>query len=203
MTEILHLDDREVVRALLLRNQKVTQQYLYVKCYPLFKAVFDNYYTDCQTCIEFINEIYIHMMTPGPQTGVCKLETFQFRSTLTTWLKTVAVFYCYEHFRRKKKVMIEEQFSLTKDGVSDRLDAAATSMYEEQPMLGTHDLEVLLDMMPNRRYSQLIRLRYVEEMSNEDTAKALGMTMDNYYNKHRRAKMQLYEIINKETRRYE
>jgi len=62
---------------------------------------------------------------------------------------------------------------------------------------------VLLDMMPNRRYSQLIRLRYVEEMSNEDTAKALGMTMDNYYNKHRRAKMQLYEIINKETRRYE
>ena len=44
-----------IVNAILLRDQKVTQQYLYVKCYPLFKSVYDNYYTDCQSCIEFIN----------------------------------------------------------------------------------------------------------------------------------------------------
>ena len=97
-------DDRVVVNQILLRNQKVTQQYLYVKCFPLFKSVYDNYYTDCQSCMEFVNEIYLHLMTPNAETGLCKLETFRFSSTLTTWLKTVAVYYCYEHYRQSQQI---------------------------------------------------------------------------------------------------
>ena len=48
--------------------------------------------------------------------------------------------------------------------------------------------------MPNKRYSELIRLRYLEQNTNEETAKALGMTMENYYSKHKLAKEQ-YQII--------
>lgn len=198
-TDISQMDDRMVVNAILLRNQKVTQQYLYIKCYPLFKSVYDNYYTDCQSCVEFINEIYVHLMTPRIDTGLCKLQTFQFGSTLTTWIKTVAVYYCYERYRRRQKVAFVEEKTEYADGISDRFEQAAASLYEDESDLSRQDLEVILAMMPNKRYSMIIRLHYVDCLTNEETAAALRMSMDNYYNKHRRAKIQFNEILRKES----
>lgn len=187
-----------IVNAILLRDQKVTQQYLYIKCYPLFKSVYDNYYTDCQSCIEFINEIYVHIMSFNKKTGICKLQTFQFGSTLTTWLKTVAVYYCYEHYRRKQKISIVEEKIDTDSYQSDRFSHFAASMYVEESIMSRDDIEAILGLMPNKRYSMIIRLRYLEGMSNEETASALQMNMDNFYNKHMRAKKQFNEIVNKE-----
>ena len=191
------MDDRMIVNAIMLRDQKVTQQYLYIKCYPLFKSVYDNYYTDCQSCLEFINEIYVHIMTSN-KTGVCKLQTFQFGSTLTTWLKTVAVYYCYEHYRRKQKISFVEEKIETNSFHSDRFSQFSASMYVEESVMSRDDIEAILGLMPNKRYSMIIRLRYLEGMSNEETASALQMSMDNFYNKHMRAKKQFNEIVNKE-----
>lgn len=192
------MDDRMIVNAILLRDQIITQQYLYIKCYSLFKSIYDNYYTDCQSCIEFINEIYVHLLTSNKNTGVCKLQTFQFGSTLTTWLKTVAVYYCYEHYRRKQKVSFVEERIESENYQSDRFDHYSSSMYAEEYVMSRDDIESILRLMPNKRYSLIIRLRYLEGMSNEETASALGMSMDNFYNKHMRAKKQFNEIINKE-----
>ena len=192
------MDDCTIVNEILLRNQKVTQQYLYIKCYPLFKSVYDNYYTDCQSCIEFINEIYVHIMTSNKDTGRCKLQSFQFGSALTTWLKTVAVYYCYEHYRRKQKISFVEEKIKTNSYQSDRFDQFSASMYVEESIMNRNDLETILGLMPNKRYSMIIRLRYLEGMSNEETASALQMNMDNFYNKHMRAKKQFNEIVNKE-----
>lgn len=190
--------DRLVVESLLRRDPQVTQQYLYIKCYPLFKSIFDNYYTDSQSCIEFINEIYIHLMTPNPDTGQCKLQTFQFNSTLTTWIKMVAIYYCYGRFRRKQVVTFVEQKIEEDDYQSDRFDKFAASIYEEASPMTHDDVNALLDMMPNKRYSMIIRLRYLDGLTNEETAAALEMSMDNFYNKHRRAKIQFTEILKKE-----
>lgn len=82
-------NDFELVQALLKHDEVVTREFFYKKCYPLFKSVYDNYHTDCSSCIEFINEIYIHLLSPNKKTGICKLEQFKFQSTLFTWLKTV------------------------------------------------------------------------------------------------------------------
>lgn len=200
MSKIDTMDDHMVVDAILLRNQKITQQYMYVKCYPLFKSIYDNYYTDCQSCIEFINEIYVHLLTPNKDTHLCKLQTFQFGSTLTTWLKTVAIYYCYEHYRRRQKITFVEEMIDTDDSQGDRFDHIAASMYVEEPAMSMEDLETILSLMPNKRYSLILRLRYLEGMTNEETAKTLQMSMDNFYNKHMRAKKQFNEIIRKEGR---
>ena len=200
MIAIEKMDDRMVINAILLRDQKVTQQYMYIKCYPLFKSIYDNYYTDCQSCVEFINEIYIHLLTPDKDTHLCKLQTFQFGSTLTTWLKTVAVYYCYERYRRKQKISFVEEETAIDFYQSDRFDHFAASMYVEEPTMYMEDLDVLLNMMPNKRYSMILRLRYLEGLSNEETAAVLQMGMDNFYNKHLRAKKQFNEILKKEGR---
>lgn len=192
------MDDYMIVNAILLRDKNVTQQYLYIKYYPLFKSVYDNYYTDCQSCLEFINEIYIHLLTPNKNTGLCKLQTFKFGSTFATWLKTVAVYYCYEHYRRKQKVTFVEEKNETENNRSDRLEQYSASMYAEEHIMCREDLEALLSLMPNKRYALIIKLRYFEGLSNEDTAAALQMSMDNFYNKHMRAKKQFNEILKKE-----
>ena len=60
------------------------------------------------------------------------------------------------------------------------------------------DIEIVLAQMPNMRYRALIRYRYLEEKSNEETAQLLGMSMDNYYNKHKLAKEQFVTMLKKE-----
>ena len=63
--------------------------------------------------------------------------------------------------------------------------------------MDTVDIEKLLTLMPNKRYSRLIELNYVKSFTHEETAQALGMTMANYYNKHKLAKEQFIKIYTK------
>lgn len=73
-----NLDDKEVVRQILSRNKEVTIDYLYKKCYPLFKSIYDRYYTDCESWDEFVTEIYVYIMTPGSKRALANLPLFSF-----------------------------------------------------------------------------------------------------------------------------
>lgn len=64
--------------------------------------------------------------------------------------------------------------------------------------LNREDIHRLLDLMPNSSYRKLIRLRYLEQRDNEETARLLGVTMGNYYNMHKRAKEQFIFYCRKE-----
>lgn len=195
------LNDHDIVFALLQRNEDVTREFFYRKCYPLFKSVYDNYHTDCSSCMEFISEIYVHIMTPGKDTGLCKLELFKYQSTLFTWLKTVCLFYCYKKYERKQKLptnRISEKF----DDAGIRIDTISGSISIDNSLLDNYDAETILRLMPNRRYSLLIRLRYFQGHTNEETAKILGMNMNTFYNKHKMAKEQFIKILRKEEQNY-
>lgn len=62
------------------------------------------------------------------------------------------------------------------------------------------DAEKILSLMSNARYRNLIRIRYLEQKSNEETAEILGMSMENYYNKHKLAKEQYIRVWRKEVK---
>ncbi len=193
----MEINDQDIVRAILQRDERVTRDFFYRKCYPLFKSVYDNYHTDCSSCMEFISAIYIHIMTPGKDSKLCKLEQFKFQSTLFTWLKTVCLFYCYKKYDRKKKFQtnhISEKFD--DDGV--RIEFFSESLSIDNSSLENYDAEVILRLMPNRRYSQLIRLRYFQGHTNEETAELMGMNMNTYYNKHKMAKEQYLKTLRRE-----
>ena len=192
-------NDFELVQELLKHDEVVTREFFYKKCYPLFKSVYDNYHTDCSSCIEFINEIYIHLLSPNKKTGICKLEQFKFQSTLFTWLKTVCLFYCYKRYKRKINI-IETYCENSDMGV--RNDVEYGSIEIDGASLNNCDMETILQLMPNRRYSYLIRLRYIEGHSNEETAQIMGMNMNTFYNKHKMAKEQFVKILRKEENYY-
>lgn len=190
-------EDLKTAQAILQRDKSLTVRYLYGHCYPLFKSIYDNYYTDCETCKEFIDEIYLLIMTPSRKTGRCRLMSYRGESTLTQWLKVVCKFYCYSKFELKNKRPVTEPISKI-NSPSDRILTKEPSIDDDLSRLNRHDVEVVLALMPNRRYSQLIRLRHVDLLSDRETAEALGMTMDNYYNKHKLAKEMFEKTLRKE-----
>ena len=190
-------NDHDIVDALLRKDAEVTRDFFYRKSYPLFKSIFDNYHTDCSSCMEFINEIYVHILSPNKETGMCKLDSFRFQSTLFTWLKTVCLFYCYKRYERVNKIPTE-RFSDNFDENGVRIDTVAGSIDIDDTSMQGYDLEVILRLMPNKRYSQLIRLRYLEGHTNEETAELMGMNMNTFYNKHKLAKEQYIKTLNKE-----
>ena len=189
--------DQLIVSGLLAHDEQLTRDFFYRRCYPLFKSVYDNYYTDAEDCFEFISDIYLHIMMPNPDTGRCKLQDFSFRSTLFTWLKTVCLFYCYKKFERKEKMPTDPIVDFfDEEGV--RIDTLGESILSDNPSLDRADVETILRLMPNRRYSMLIRLRYLEEHTNEETAELMGMNMNTFYNKHKLSKEQYQRTLLKE-----
>lgn len=197
----IYYDDLQIAKALIYRDEMVTRKYFYQQCYPLFKSIYDNYYTDCENCKEFIDEIYIVVLAPSKTTGKCQMENFKGESTLATWLKTACLYYCYKQFEAKERMPKYEPIikSTEKDeDDNDRSEAIYGSLEIDFTNLNRQDALVILKQMPNKRYSELIRLRYLEQKTNEETAIALGMTMDNYYNKHKLAKAQYEQIFRKE-----
>lgn len=184
--------DKEIVMAMLNRDTFITKEFLYRQCYPLFKSIFDKYYTDCNNSLEFINEIYVYILTPLKGSGKSKLENFEFRCTLTLWLKIVTENYCHQLYAKKNDIDYEP---LDK---ADRSLPNGMSLEIDFKTLNMGDVQKILQMMPNERYRKLIHFRYLEEKSNEETAQLLAMSMDNFYNKHKLAKEQFKNMLRKE-----
>lgn len=170
----------------------MTKEFLYRKCYPLFKAIFDKYYTDCKNPIELINEIYVYILLPNRKTRQSKLQGFGFRCTLTMWLKVVTENYCRQLFT--KRITTDDN----NDCANNRNDISNDSFLSNTRRLDMEDVQKTLSMMPNQLYRKLIEYRYVDEKTNEETALLLEMSMANYYNCHKRAKAQYCEVLRKE-----
>lgn len=199
----IYYDDLELAKALIKRDDMTTRQFFYRKCYPLFKSIFDNYYTDCDNCKEFIDEIYLLVLSPSKTTGKCQMENFRGESTLTSWLKSSCLFYCYKKYQMKERMPKYEHISYLNENSlddDDRNDSIYGSIEIDFSKLNRSDAMVILKQMPNKRYSEIIRLRHLELNTNEETAKALGMEMDNYYNKYRLAKKQYIQVFRKEAK---
>lgn len=198
----IYHEDLQIAKALIKRDNLVTRKYFYQQCYPLFKSIYDNYYTDSINCKEFIDEIYIVVLAPSKITGRCQMENFKGESTLTSWLKTACLYYCYKKYESKSRMPIYEplifQNNQEKENDSGGDEEKFGSIEIDFNNLNREDALVILKRMPNKRYSEIIRLRYLELLTNEETAKILGMTMDNYYNKHKLAKAQYIRIHRKE-----
>lgn len=200
----IYTEDLKIAQSLIHRDEGVTRHYYYEQCYPLFKSIYDNYYTDCKCCKEFMDEIYILVIAPSRTTGRCYMDSFKGESTLTSWLKAVCLTFCYRKYNLKKRTPTYEPLhnhSRNDDEINDGTDRIldkAASIGLDFGEMNRADVEVLMGMMHNDNYRKLIRLRYLEQMTNEETAKALGLTMANYYNMHKRAKEQYEEVRRKE-----
>lgn len=198
----VYTEDIEIAKCIKERNEKVTREFFYKRMYPLFNFIYSNYYTDCSSCKELIDEIYILILTPSKDTGRCRLDNFKGESSLASWLKTVSLFYSYRKFKIRNRIPYAENETLSyceKDfNDHDRNERNYDSVEIDDMRLNSEDVAKLLELMPKPSYRNLIRLRYLEQLSHRETAEMLGVTMDNYYNMHKRAKEQFNNYYRKE-----
>ena len=200
----IYEEDLRIAQSLIKRDQKMTVQYYYKQCYPLFKSIFDNYYTDCKCCKEFMDEIYVVVLAPSKNTGKCQMENYRGESTLSSWLKSVCLYYCYDKYELKQRKPVFEPLKHSQikevddEAGGDRNDNISGSSEIDFSDMNREDVEVLLSMMPNTRYRNIIRLLYLEQKTHKEVAETLGMSMDNYYNKRILAEKQYKQICRKE-----
>lgn len=185
------MTDQEIISSLIAHDPKVTAQFFFKDCRPLFisiiRRVFGNQIVDYD---EIISELYVLLI----ENDARKLRTFKYESTLFQWLKTIAVRHCLELRRRGKMIDNESQEPLVNSGKNlSYVESSQAKM----------DVESLLRQMNNQRYALVIHLLMIEEKSPEEVAKQLSITVANLYNIKRRAMKALVEVALKDKRSYE
>ena len=207
-------EDLAIAQALLKKDKKVTTEFYYKGCFSIFNCLFRRYETDCESPLELMNQIYLLILSPSKKTGKCQLENYKGESTLRSWIKSVAMYYCYGVYK-EKVVSSEEKFEAggdrfkrentlirreTIEGESMEVDRFGSVELDTTNMV-KEDIMNLISLMPNKRYAEVIRLFKLENYSNTEVANILGMSMANLYNLKLRAEKQ-FEIVCRKEERY-
>ena len=184
------MTDQQIIEALIARDERVTQQFFFKSCRPLFMSIMRNVFSYEVDYDEFVNEFYLHLM----ENDAYRLRQFQGRSTIYQWIKVVAIRY----FIAKRNSMIDmepKEYLFENEIHEDTVNEAATN--------AKMDIEQLFSMMPNKRYVHVIRRLVLEEAEPKVVAAELMTNVDNLYNIKKRAIAALTEIALKEIGKYE
>lgn len=185
------MTDQQIIEALIARNERVTQQFFFKDCRPLFVSIMRNIFSYEVDYNEFVNELYLYLM----ENDAYRLRQFQGRSTIYQWMKVIAIRY----FIAKRDSMIDNE---SKDTLLDSVVQNET-VDEEKKMTAKMDIEHLFSLMPNRRYVYVIRRLVLQEAEPKVVARELRTNVDNLYNIKKRAIAALTDISLKEVEKYE
>ena len=207
------LTDQEIIERLIARDNEVTRWFFYTKCQPLLNKILFYIFDNKTEYAEIVSMVYEDLMRNDAK----KLRQFQFRSTLTQYVKVVA-----NNLALQKKDEVIENASKDylyeqrggQDGVvngsSDNSLAASggeaavneeyflsgyDSMSRQQAQM---DLENLFSKMRNERYVLVLRKLMIEGMEPSEVAEEMKVTVDNLYNIKRRAMKELTHVALKD-----
>lgn len=185
------MSDQQIIDALIARDERVTQQFFFENCRPLFLSIIHYVFSYEVDYDEFVNEFYLHLM----ENDAYRLRQFQGRSTIYQWMKVIAIRY----FIAKRDYMIDNE---SKDSLLDSAVQSET-IDTEKKMTAEMDIEHLLSLMPNRRYAYVIRRLVLQETEPKVVAEELRTNIDNLYNIKKRAIAALTEIALEKVEKYE
>jgi len=174
------MTDQEIIQGLIARDNRVTREFFFVKCRPLFCSIINkvfNYEVDYD---EFVNELYVYLM----ESDASKLRHFEYRSSVYQWLKVLAI----RFFMKKRDRMIEDKSGET------HYDGRKQMSNAEKDVTAETDIETILSYMPNKRYVDVIRRLIIDEWNPEKLAQEMNITTANLYNIKRRAMAQLTRV---------
>lgn len=184
------MSDQQIIDALIARDDRVTRQFFFKSCRPLFLSIMRYVFSYEVEYDEFVSEFYLYLMKGDAHV----LRQFQGRSSIYQWIKVIAIRYFIA--RRDGMIDMESKETLLSTVVQkESFDAEASTMMRI-------DVERLLSLMPNRRYAYVIRRIVLEEAEPAVVAEELCVRVDNLYNIKKRAMAVLTEIALKEAEKY-
>ncbi len=185
--EQVTMTDQEIIEGLINRDSRVTEEFFFVKCQPLFYSVMRSVFDFEVEYDEMVNELYVYLM----EDDASKLRHFEYRSTIYIWLKVLAIHY----FVKKRDRMIDDNSQDTPYNGQDKESDSQTESAE-------YDIERLFEAMPTKRYVEVIRRLILEDCEPEVLAKEMNITTANLYNIKRRSMAQLIRIALNDIKEY-
>lgn len=182
------MTDQEIIQGLIARDNRVTEEFFFDKCRPLFYSIMQKVFDYEVEYDDMVNELYVYLM----ENDAIKLRNFEYRSSVYQWLKVLAI----RFFINKRGRMIDDTSQETPyDGRQQAADA-------ERDMTAEGDMERLFDNMSSKRYVYVIRRLILEDCEYEDLAKEMNITTANLYNIRRRAMAQLTRAALNDIKKY-
>lgn len=185
------MTDKQIIDALIARDERVTEQFFYKNCRPLFLSIIRNVFSYQVDYDEFVNEFYLYLM----ENDSYRLRQFEGRSSIYQWLKVIAIRY----FIAKRDKMLDKPSEET------LIDKASKTISEntEKRITAKVDIAHLLRIMPNRRYEYVLRRLVLQDADPKVVAKELCTNVDNLYVVKKRAIASLAELALNEIEKYE
>lgn len=182
------MTDYEIVQGLIARDNRVTEEFFFVKCRPLFCSIMQKVFDYEVDYDEFVNELYVYLM----EDDAMKLRKFEYRSSVCQWLKVLAI----RFFIKKRGKLIDD--TSQKSPYDERKQVADI----DEDMTAEGDIERFFEKMPNKRYVYVIRRLVIDDWEPEYLAREMNITTANLYNIKRRAMAQLIQVALKDIKRY-
>lgn len=182
------MTDQEIIQGLIARDNRVTEEFFFVKCRPLFFSVMKLVFDHEVEYDEMVNELYVYLM----EDDAVKLRKFEYRSSVYLWLKITAI----RFFIKRKFQMIEDESQETP------YDGHCATIAPESDTSAEGDLERLFLAMPTKRYVHVIRRLILEDWEPEQLAIEMNITTANLYNIKRRAIVQLTRVALHDIKEY-
>lgn len=182
------MTDQEIIQGLIARDNRVTGDFFFKKCRPLFCSIMKLVFSYEVDYDEMVNELYLYLMDDD----AAKLRNFQYRSSVYQWLKVLAI----RFFIKKRDRMIDDLSRETPYKVADPKSSSPTDTAAEG------DLERLFESMPNKRYVYVIRRLIIDDWDPEQLAQEMNITTANLYNIKRRAMSQLTRVALEDIKAY-
>lgn len=176
-----HYTDQEIVAAILANDSKMIEYFFCKKCSKLLSYIAVSMFNKCIDRNELINELLLYIAAENWH----KLTQFDFRSSLMTWMSVVSI----RFFQKRRKEMIDSGNIKTLKYKNDLSYSPIIS--DEQRM----DISKAVTQMTNHRYRDAIIALDFEDRKPEEVAMEMAITVDNLYNLHRRALIQLRTIL--------
>ncbi len=173
--------DEQIVNGILDGERPVIEYFFYRECTPVFIYIVRNLF-DCRVDInELISEFYLYLS----ENDWYKIRQFDYRSRLLTWIRVVAI-----RFAQKKREEL----------IGNPVAAALIEKgYNPNGKLDRKlDIANALQKMWNPKYREVIDALDLREVHPRALAERMGVSVDNLYNIHRRARLQLALIMRKE-----
>ena len=173
--------DEQIVNGIIHNDRLMIEHFFFRKCKPMFayiiRSVFD-FQIDENT---LISELYIYLQADNWY----KVRQFDFRSKLTTWASVVAIRY----FQKKREELIESGSVDTPNRMKDIGFSSSISIDRRI------DIKEAMNKMTNERYRKVIEMLDLRDVTPESLAEEMNVTVDNLYNIHRRALLQLRMVM--------
>lgn len=182
------MTDQEIIQGLIDRDNKITEEFFFEKCRPLFTKIINLVFSYEVDYDEFVNELYVYLM----ENDAVKLRSFGYRCSVYMWLKILAIRY----FIKKRGRMIDI------NPENPPYDGPELTTNDENEESAKYDLDRLLKQMPSQRYANVIRMLVMEDREPERLANEMGITIDNLYNIKHRAMAQLTRVALKDIKEY-